>query len=173
MAWGVWQIPESRLGVLGEVAGRIILELGCGGAQWSVALARAGARVIGLDLSERQLDHARQLVQATGVPVALVQASGEAVPLVDASVDIVVCDYGAMTLADPYRTVPEVARLLRPGGLLAFNTSSPLPELCWPDDGVVPAALWRVDPAVPVQRAGDPRPDRVAAGPGCGQLLSR
>jgi SAM-dependent methyltransferase len=134
MAWGVWQIPESRLGVLGEVGGRTILELGCGGAQWSVALARAGGRVIGLDLSERQLVHARQLVQATGVPVALVQASGEAVPLTDASVDIVVSDYGAMTFADPYRTVPEVARLLRPGGLFAFNTSSPLLDLCWADD---------------------------------------
>src|SRR5919109_360024 len=134
MAWGVWQIPESQLGVLGEVAGRTVLELGCGGAQWSVTLARAGARVIGLDLSERQLAHARRLVQATGVPVALVQASGEAVPLADASVDIVVSDYGAMTVADPYRTVLEVARLLRPGGLLAFNTSSPLLQLCWPDD---------------------------------------
>jgi SAM-dependent methyltransferase len=87
---------ESRVGVLGEVAGRTI--------------------------------------QASGVPVALVQASGEAVPLTDTSVDIVVCDYGAMTFADPYRTVPEVARLLRPGGLFAFNTSSPLLELCWPDD---------------------------------------
>jgi SAM-dependent methyltransferase len=59
MAWGVWQLPEAGLGVLGEVADRDVLELGCGGAQWSVALARAGARVIGLDLSERQLAHAR------------------------------------------------------------------------------------------------------------------
>jgi SAM-dependent methyltransferase len=134
MAWGVWQIPESRLGILGEVAGRTVLELGCGGARWSVALARAGARAIGLDLSERQLAHARRLVQASGMPVALVQASGEAVPLADASVDVVVCDYGAMTFADPYRTVPEAARVLRPGGLFAFNTSSPLLELCWPDD---------------------------------------
>jgi 2-polyprenyl-3-methyl-5-hydroxy-6-metoxy-1,4-benzoquinol methylase len=75
MAWGVWHIPESRLGVLGEVAGRTILELGCGGAQWSVALARAGARVIGLDLSERQLAHARRLVQASGVLVACATTS--------------------------------------------------------------------------------------------------
>jgi SAM-dependent methyltransferase len=66
MAWGVWQ-PESQLGVLGEVAGRTVLELGCGGAQWSVALARAGARVIGLELSEGRLAHARQRVRATGV----------------------------------------------------------------------------------------------------------
>jgi SAM-dependent methyltransferase len=134
MGWGVWQLPESQLRVLGEVAGRAILELGCGGGQWSVALAQAGARVIGLDLSERQLAHARQLVQATGVPVALVQASAERVPLATASLDIVFCDYGAMTFADPFRTVPEVSRLLRPGGLFAFNTGSPLLDLCWADD---------------------------------------
>lgn len=134
MGWGVWQIPESQLGVLGEIAGRTILELGCGGGQWSVALARAGARVIGLDLSERQLAHARQRVRADGGQVFLLQASAERVPLANASMDIVFCDYGAMTFADPYRTVPEAARLLRKGGLFAFNTSSPLLDLCWADD---------------------------------------
>ncbi len=36
-------IPESRLKVLGEVAGKDVLELGCGAAQWSIALARRGA----------------------------------------------------------------------------------------------------------------------------------
>jgi SAM-dependent methyltransferase len=134
MAWGVWHIPESRLRVLGEVGGRDILEFGCGGARWSVALAQAGARVVGLDLSERQLAHARRHIEATGVRVPLVQASAEAVPLADASFDIVFCDYGAMTFADPYRTVPAVARVLRPGGLFAFNTSSPILDLCWPED---------------------------------------
>ena len=61
MAWGVWQIPEAELHVLGDVDGRDILELGCGAAQWSIALAQAGARPVGLDLSDRQLEHARRL----------------------------------------------------------------------------------------------------------------
>jgi SAM-dependent methyltransferase len=52
MGWGTWFLPESELRVLGEVAGRDVLELGCGSAQWSIALARAGARPVGLDLSE-------------------------------------------------------------------------------------------------------------------------
>src|SRR5262245_29170650 len=132
-AWSVWQIPESRLRVLGDVAGRDVLELGCGGARWSVALAQAGARVVGLDLSERQLAHARRLFEETGVRVPLILASAEAVPLADASMDVVFCDYGAMTFADPYRTVPAVARVLRPGGLFAFSASSPILDLCWPD----------------------------------------
>lgn len=133
-AWGTTQIPESELRVLGDVAGREILEFGCGAAQWSIALARLGARPVGLDLSERQLQHARRLMTEAGVEFPLVHASAEAVPLADASFDVVFCDYGAMTFADPYRTVPEVARLLRTGGLFAFSHHSPIETICWPLD---------------------------------------
>lgn len=132
LAWGVWQIPEHELGVLGEVSGKDVLELGCGGAQWSVALAKLGARVVGLDISEVQLGHARRRVTANGVSLTLVHASAEAVPLPDRAFDVVFCDYGAMTFCDPRRTVPEAARLLRAGGLLAFSTSSPVLDMCWP-----------------------------------------
>ncbi len=49
-----------------------------------------------------------------------------------------------MSFADPQRTVPEAARLLRPGGLFAFNMASPLLELCWDDaSDVVRDALQR------------------------------
>jgi SAM-dependent methyltransferase len=133
-AWGTWDLPESELRVLGEVAGRDVLELGCGAAQGSIDLARAGARPVGLDLSDGQLAHARRLIREAGVAVSLVHASAEAVPLADGSFDIVFCDHGAMNFADPYRTVPEVARLLRPGGLFVFCHLSPIVDLCWPED---------------------------------------
>jgi SAM-dependent methyltransferase len=131
-AWGMFQIPEDELQVLGDVAGKDVLEFGCGAAQWSIALAKRGARMVGIDLSDRQLEHARRLVDAAGVEVRLVHASAEAVPLPDASFDIVFCDHGAMTFADPYRTVPEAARLLRPGGLFAFSHGSTIGDLVWP-----------------------------------------
>jgi SAM-dependent methyltransferase len=131
-AWGLWQVPESSLQVLGDVRGRDVLELGCGAAQWSIALAAAGARVTGLDNSARQLEHARKLMAAAAVEFPLVHASAEATPFGDASFDIVFCDYGAMTFADPYRTVPEAARLLRPGGRFAFSAHTPIVELAWP-----------------------------------------
>ncbi len=70
-----------------------------------------------------------------GVDFPLLHASAEAVPLPDASFDIVFCAHGAMNFADPPRTVPEVARLLRPGGLFAFNRGSPIESICWPLDG--------------------------------------
>ncbi len=134
MAWGVWQIPEAELHVLGDVVGRDVLELGCGAAQWSIALAQAGARPVGLDLADRQLAHARELMAAAGVDFPLLHASAEAVPLPDVSFDIVFCDHGAMTFADPYLTVPEVARLLRPGGLFAFSHGSTILDLVWADE---------------------------------------
>jgi ubiquinone/menaquinone biosynthesis C-methylase UbiE len=129
--WGMWQLPESELRILGDVAGKDVLDLGCGAAQWSILLAQRGARVVGLDNSARQLEHARARMAAAGVDFPLVHASAEQVPLPDGSFDVVFCDHGAMTFADPYRTVPEAARLLRRGGLLAFSHSTPLALVCW------------------------------------------
>src|ERR671925_1910219 len=75
--WGIWQLPESELQVLGDVSGKDVLELGCGAAQWSILLARRGARAVGLDNSARQLEHARRLIAEAGVDVRLVQAAAE------------------------------------------------------------------------------------------------
>ncbi len=132
-AWGVWSIPESELDVLGAVDGKDVLELGCGAARWSIALAKAGARCVGLDNSARQLDHATRLMTEAGADFPLVYASAESIPLPDASFDVVFCDHGAMSFTDPRRTVPEVARVLRPGGLFAFSGETPLHFICWDD----------------------------------------
>jgi SAM-dependent methyltransferase len=134
LAWGTTLIPEAELRVLGDVVGKDILELGCGAAQWSTLLARRGARLTGVDNSERQLEHARRLIAERGVEVELVHASAESVPLPDASFDVVFCDHGAMSFADPARTVPEAARLLRAGGLLAFSHTSPIRWICYDEE---------------------------------------
>lgn len=133
-AWGVWRIAEDELRVLGDVRGRDVLEYGSGAAQWSIALAAQGARAVALDLSDGQLAHARRLMQAAGVTLPLVQAHGEFLPFAAASFDVVFCDHGAMTFCRPERTVAEVARVLRPGGLFAFCQSSPLRDVCWDHD---------------------------------------
>jgi SAM-dependent methyltransferase len=129
-AWGVWQIPEAEVHALADVSGKDVLELGCGAAQWSIALAQLGARCVGLDNSERQLEHAR----AAGADFPLVHAAADGVPLPDAGFDVVFSDHGAFSWGDPYRVTPEAARLLRPGGLLAFNVSSPFDLICWDDE---------------------------------------
>jgi SAM-dependent methyltransferase len=146
-AWGVWRIPEADLGVLGDVQGRDVLELGCGGGQWSIALTGQGARAVGIDLSRKQLEHARRAVRRRSVPLPLVQASAEELPFREASFDLVFCDHGAVGFADPRLAVPEAARVLRPGGLLAFSLSSPLYFMCWNPttervDGRLHADYW-------------------------------
>ncbi len=71
------------------MAGRDVLEFGCGGAQWSISLAKRGARCTGLDNSQRQLDHARATVSAAKVNLRLVHGAAEAPPFADACFDIV------------------------------------------------------------------------------------
>ena len=155
--WGMWQIGDSELGILGDVAGRDVLEFGCGAAQWSILLARRGGRVVGLDNSGRQLEHARELMAEAGVDFPLVHAAAEDVPLPDASFDVVFCDHGAMTFGDPYKTVPEAARLLRPGGVFAFSHSTPLSVCCWELDG--PSYATRLtQPYFGMHRYDDPDP---------------
>jgi SAM-dependent methyltransferase len=127
----MWQLRESELGILGEVAGKDVLELGCGAAQWSILLAGLGARPVGMDNSARQLDHARQALAAAGLDFPLIHAAAESIPLPDESFDIVFADHGANRFADPYQWVPEAGRLLRPGGLLAFSGSTPFEVMCW------------------------------------------
>jgi ubiquinone/menaquinone biosynthesis C-methylase UbiE len=141
--WGVWQIPESELDVLGDVAGKDVLELGCGAAQWSILLAQRGARPVGLDNSSAQLEHARQLMAEAGVDFPLVHASAEEVPLPDESFDVVFCDHGAFTFADPYKLVPECARLLRRDGLLAFSHMSPFAECAVSEAEMIEPVLHR------------------------------
>lgn len=133
-AWGVWSLPETEVNALGDITGKRVRELGCGAAQWSIALAEQGAIPVGLDNSSRQLLHARRLTAESDVEFPLIQATAEDVPFEEESFDIVMCDHGAMSFADPYLTVPEVSRILRPGGLLVFNMSSPLSHICYSED---------------------------------------
>ena len=154
-AWGIWSLPESDLDVLGDVVGRDVLEYGCGGALWSIALAARGARVTALDNSAQQLAYARAAVDAAGAEVRLVHAPGEETPFADASFDIVFCDHGAMSFASPDRTIPEVARILRPGGIFAFNVEHPLHAVSWDDAAGGPSRAFH-HPYFDLDRIDDP-----------------
>jgi SAM-dependent methyltransferase len=130
MDWGVFAIPESELGVLGDVAGLDVVELGCGTAYFSAWLAKRGARPVGVDPTPAQLATARALQAEFELDFPLVEGVGERVPLPDSSFDLALSEYGASIWADPYRWIPEAARLLRPGGRLVFLRNSTLVMLC-------------------------------------------
>ncbi len=134
-SWGLWHQPESELNVLGDVRGLDVLDYGCGTGYWSAWLTRAGARVTAFDNAPEQLATCRRFQDEFGIafPIQLASA-GQLDPerFRDASFDLILSEYGGLTWADPYATLPECARLLRPGGRLAFLKISTLLEVCWP-----------------------------------------
>ncbi len=143
ITWGVFGVHESELGVLGDLANKDVVELGCGTAYFSAWLAKGGARPVGVDPTSAQLATARRMQDETGIRFPLVEAAAEAVPLPDASFDLAVSEYGASLWAVPERWLGEAARLLRPGGRLVFLTNSTLVILCSPDEGLAEERLLR------------------------------
>lgn len=135
IAWGLFERPDEELGLLGDVRGIEVVELGSGTAFLSAALARAGARPVAVDVSRAQLLTARRCQARFGLPFPLVEADGEQVPLRDGCCDLVVSEYGAGPWCDRSRWLPEAARLLRPGGRLVFLTNSVLAAMCVPAEG--------------------------------------
>ena len=144
ITWGVWGTPESAVNVLPDVTGKDVVELGCGTAYVGARLKRRGARrVVGVDITPAQLTSAQRLNRQTGLGLQLVEANAEVVPLRDESFDLVVSEYGASIWCDPYKWIPEAARLLRGGGELVFLRNSTLSMLCMPDTGKVAETLQR------------------------------
>jgi len=125
------------------VSGKDVIELGCGTAYFGAWLARRGARVTGVDITPAQLGTARRMMRETGVELQLIEANAEDVPLPDESFDLALSEYGASIWCDPYKWIPEAARLLRPGGELVFLCNSVLLMLCAPDKGKIGERLER------------------------------
>ena len=134
ITWGIWHVPESEVGALPDVGGMDTVELGCGTAYISAWLAKRGARPVGIDITPAQLETARRMQVEFGLDFPLIEASAEDVPLPDESFDLAISEYGASIWADPYRWIPEAARLLRPGGWLVFLVNGTISILTAPDE---------------------------------------
>jgi len=135
IVWGVWKTPEASLGVLPDMHGLEVIELGCGTGYFGAWLTKAGAkRVVGVDVTPAQLQTAREMNRDFGLGLEFIEANAEDVPLPDASFDIAFSEYGASIWCDPYRWIPEAARLLRTGGELIFMRHSDLVMVCSLDE---------------------------------------
>ena len=132
--WGPEGVREDAVGALGDVAGKDVLELGCGAGQCSRWVLRRGGRPVGLDVSVRQLQHSRRIDLEHGVRVPVVCAGAAAIPFADASFDVVFSAFGALQfIADADALVAEIARVSRPGARLAFSVTHPT-RWMFPDD---------------------------------------
>ena len=126
---------ERELNVLGEVGGLRTLELACGAAQNSIALAKWGASATALDLSERQLARARELIAQEGVQVDLVQGDIEQLAMFrDGRFDVIITCFGMEFLPDAGACLRECFRALRGGGMLVIGTVHPLTAFEWDAD---------------------------------------
>ena len=144
ITWGQWSQPEREVRILPDLAGKDVIELGCGTAYFGSWFKRAGAsRVVGIDVTPAQLETARRLNEEFERGLELIEANAEDVPLPDESFDLVFSEYGASIWCDPALWIAEASRLLRPGGELVFMRGTTLRILCAPDDGKTGDRLLR------------------------------
>jgi SAM-dependent methyltransferase len=138
--WGPEGLTEDEaalLGPVGELAGRRILEVGCGAAQCSGWLARRGVHAIGIDISVNQLRHARRFdggPRAQSGRLAVVAATATDLPFRDGTFDAAFASYGAIQfVADLPRLLAEVRRVLSPGARWVLSVTHPI-RWAFPDD---------------------------------------
>jgi SAM-dependent methyltransferase len=143
LRWCPEGLREADVGLLGPVAGKRVLEVGCGAAAAARWLVIQGAQVLALDLSAGMLRHARTGNDETGLRPWLVQADAMALPVRAESFDIAFTAFGAVPFVDDSAALMrEVARVLRPGGRWVFATTHPMRWIFRDDPG--PSGLTAV-----------------------------
>lgn len=141
--WCPEGLRESDARLLGDVARRRVLEVGCGAAQCSRWLTGQGAEVLAIDVSAAMLDAARRLDAQLGVSTPLVQADARDLPVASGTVDAAFTAFGAVPFVpDASRIHREVSRVLRRGGRWVFSVTHPV-RWAFPDD---PAGLTATRP---------------------------
>jgi len=112
-----------------RLAGKRVLDVGCGGGILAEAMARAGARVKGIDLADKPLKVARLHLLESQLPVEYESVSAETLAAREPGThDVVTCLEVLEHVPDPASTVRACAALARPGGHLFFATINRNPK---------------------------------------------
>jgi len=106
--------------------GERVLDVACGTGGVALRAARAGADVVGIDISVDQLTKARTAAEAEGLEIQFDEGDCEALPYWDGAFEAVVSAFGAIFAADHERTAAELVRVCRRNGRLALTA--------WPKD---------------------------------------
>jgi 2-polyprenyl-6-hydroxyphenyl methylase/3-demethylubiquinone-9 3-methyltransferase len=102
--------------------GKKVLDVGCAGGFMAEALDERGAIVTGIDPAEEAIAAARAHARQNGRNITYDVGVGEALPYGDGSFDAVVCVDVLEHVSDLNKTIQEIARVLKPGGLFLFDT---------------------------------------------------
>jgi ubiquinone/menaquinone biosynthesis C-methylase UbiE len=97
-----------------------VLDVAAGAGNASIPAAARGARVVASDLTPELFEAGRRTAAERGVELEWVEADAEHLPFDDASFDRVLSTFGAMFAPRHQRTADELARVCRPGGLVAM-----------------------------------------------------
>lgn len=162
--WGPEGLDEQDAGLLGDVTGLRVLDLGCGAAQCARWLRQQGAVSVGLDVSFRQLQHSRRLDDETSIVVPTVCAGATQLPFRAESFDLVSSAFGALPfLVDITAALADVRRVLRPEGRCAFSVVHPVRRMFAddPTEGGMTIIRSYFDRAAYVETGDDDRPTYV------------
>ena len=116
---------EQFVARLNLPAGAKVLDVACGTGNLAIPLARQGAVVTGVDIAPNLLVQARERAAAQNLTITFDEGDAEQLPYPDASFDAVVTMFGAMFAPRPAIVAAELARVLKPGGLLAMANWNP------------------------------------------------
>ena len=122
--YGALSYGENQLHLIGPVKGKKVLEIGCGGGQNTIALARKGAHAVGVDPSVMQLAHARSLAQSCSVNAAFVAALAEDLPF-DTAFDVVLSSCALCYIYDIKKAFYKVYNILKKEGIFVLSVVHP------------------------------------------------
>src|SRR5215470_263764 len=106
-------------------AGWRVLDVACGTGNATLAAARCGTRVLGIDYVGQLLEAGRRRAAAEGLDVEFRLGDAEDLPVPDASFDAVLSVFGTMFAPDQRRTADEIVRVTRPGGTVGLASWTP------------------------------------------------
>ncbi|MHA2225681.1 MAG: class I SAM-dependent methyltransferase [Candidatus Hodarchaeales archaeon] len=131
--YGPYAPGEKALQVIKGVEGLDILELGCGGGQNAIVLAKWGAKnVTAIDQSEKQLEYAQKLSQSQNVNIDFIKGNVEDLSVfTDASFDLIVSSHALTYVEHLQRVFLESSRVLRNKGRIVICMLHPLMVVAW------------------------------------------